>query len=56
MIWQCCFNSSNVVIIAVKGLGYCCIIDETKSGAIHLFWNSVLNDHGYIQNTCQILK
>ena len=44
-----CFKLSNIAIITVKSVDYCCIIhDIRKSEAIHLLENSVLDDHGYI--------
>ena len=42
-------NISNVTIITVRNVNYCCIIDSiTKSEAINLLKNSVLEDPGYI--------
>ena len=44
-----CFKLSNIAIINVKSVDYCCIIhDISKSEAIHLLENSMLDDHGYI--------
>ena len=44
-----CLSCSDIAIITVKGVGYCCIIhDISKSEAIHLLQNSVLDDCGYI--------
>ena len=44
-----CLNISNIVIITVKSVNYCCIIhDANKSEAINLLKHSVLADHGYI--------
>ena len=44
-----CFNLSDITIITVKNVDYCCIFyDFSKSKAIHLFKNSVLDDRGYI--------
>ena len=38
----------------IKEVDYCCIIHEiSKSEAISLLENSVLNDCGYISNACQ---
>ena len=43
-----CLNISDITLVSVKGIDYHCIIHEiSKSDAIHLFENSVLNDHGY---------
>ena len=40
-----CVNISNIPIIIVKGGDYCCIIhDISKSNAINLLENSVLDD------------
>ena len=50
LIWQCCFNISDIAIITIKRVDYCCIIhDISKSKAIHLLENSVLDDRGYIK-------
>ena len=39
-----CLNISNIAIITVKGVDYCCKIhDISKSEAIHLLGNSVLD-------------
>ena len=44
-----CLNISDIGIITVKGIDYCCIIYSTsKSEAIHLLQNFVLDDCGYI--------
>ena len=44
-----CLNISNIAIINVKGVDHCCIIsDISKSEAINLFKNPVLDDCGYI--------
>ena len=43
-----CLNISDVAIIIVKGVDYCCIIyDISRFQAIHLE-NYVLKDRGYI--------
>ena len=43
-----CLSCSDIAIITVKGVDYCCIIhDISKSEAIHLLQNSVLDDCGY---------
>ena len=43
-------NVSDIAIITVKGVDYGCIIhDITKSEAIHLVENSVLDDCWYIK-------
>ena len=48
MICICCVNISNVAIITVKNVDYCCIIyDISKSEAINYLKNSVLENHGY---------
>ena len=50
-----CVNISNIAIITVKGADYCCIVHcISKSDAINLLENSVLDDQGYIKNACQI--
>ena len=42
-------NISDVTIITVKNVGYCCIIHNiSKSEAINLSKNSVLEDRGYM--------
>ena len=42
-------NRSDVAIITVKNVDYCCIIyNISKSGAINLLKNSVLENRGYI--------
>ena len=47
-------NISHITIITVKGVDYFCIIHHiTKSKAIHLLENSVLEECGYIENVCQ---
>ena len=44
-----CFNISDNAIITVKGIDNGCLIhDISKSEAIHLLENSVLEDCGYI--------
>ena len=44
-----CLNISNIAIVTVKGVDYHCIIHDTsKSEAIRLLENSVLDDCGYI--------
>ena len=45
-----CLDFSNIANITVKGVDYYCIIHISKSEAIHLLENSVLDDCGYIQN------
>ena len=43
-----CVNTSNIAIITVKGHDLCCIIhDISKSEAIKLLEDSVLDDPGY---------
>ena len=45
---------SDITIITVKGIDYCCIVsDISKSNAIHLFKNSVLDDLGFMSNAFQ---
>ena len=47
-------NISDIVIITVKGVDYRCIIHGiSKSEAINLLENSVLNDRGCIKNAFQ---
>ena len=42
-------NISNIAIITIKNVDYCCIIHNiSKSEAINLLKNSVLDDRGYI--------
>ena len=42
-------NISDIAIIIIKNVGYCCIIhDISKSEAINLLTTFVLEDHGYI--------
>ena len=44
-----CLDISDIAIITVKGVDYGCIIHNiSKSGAIRLLENSVLDDCGYI--------
>ena len=44
-----CLNISDISNISVKSVDYSCIIQEiSKSEAIHLLKNPVLNDRGYI--------
>ena len=41
-------NISNIAIITIKNVDYCCIIHNiTKSEAINLLKNSVFEDRGY---------
>ena len=40
---------SDIAIITIKGVDYCCIIDDiSKFEAIYLLKNSMLEDRGYI--------
>ena len=42
-------NLSNIAVVSVKGVDiYRIIHDISKSGAIHVLENSVLDDRGYI--------
>ena len=43
-----CLNISNIAIITVKNLDYHCIKYNSKSEAINLLENSVLEDCGYV--------
>ena len=44
-----CLNISDIAIITVKSVDYCCIIHViSKSEAIHLLENYVLEDRGYM--------
>ena len=43
-----CLNISEMTIITVKNVDYCCIIHVSKSEAISLLENSALEYHGYI--------
>ena len=45
---------SNIATFAVKEVEYRCIIhDISKSEAIHLLGNCVLDNRGFIKNACQ---
>ena len=45
-----CINIIDIAIITVKGIDYCCIINNiTKSDRINSLENSVLDDGGYIK-------
>ena len=47
-----CLNISNISIITVKDVGYCCIIyGISKSEAIHLLKNAIHDGCGYIKNS-----
>ena len=41
-------NISNIAVITVKNVDYCCIIHNSKSEAVNLLKNRVLEDRGYI--------
>ena len=44
-----CINISSIAIITVKNVNCCCIIhNNSKSEAINLLENSVIEDQGYI--------
>ena len=44
-----CLDISNIAIINVKNVDYCCIMyNNNKSEPINLLENSVLEDRGYI--------
>ena len=44
-----CHNISDIVIMTVKDIDYRCIIhDISKSDAIHMLENYVLDDRGYM--------
>ena len=44
-----CVNISDIAIVIVTGVDYCCIIhDINKSEAIHSLENFVLGDRGYL--------
>ena len=44
-----CLNRSDIAIITVKNVDYCCIMyNINKSEAIHLLENYVLEDRGYL--------
>ena len=44
-----CHNLSDIAIITVKGVDYCCIIlGINKSEAMHLLENLVIDDCGHI--------
>ena len=44
-----CLNISDIAIVTVKCVDYCCIIHNiSKSEATHLLENFLLEDHGYI--------
>ena len=43
-----CFNLSDIGIVTVKNVCYCCIIHRiSKFDAIYLLKNSLLDDRGY---------
>ena len=44
MIWRFCLNINDIAIITVKNVDYCCIIHNSKSEAINLLENSMLED------------
>ena len=44
-----CLNLSDIAVISVKSVDYRRIIHNSKSEAINLLENSVLEDRGYIQ-------
>ena len=47
---MCCLNISDITIITFKGMDYLCIIEDiSKSDAIYLSENYVLDDRGYIK-------
>ena len=43
-----CVNISNIAIMTIKTVDYCIIHNISKSEAIHLLENSVLENVGYI--------
>ena len=52
-----CLGLTGIAIFTVKEVEYDCIIHETsKSEAIHLLKNYVLDYRRYIKNTCQIKR
>ena len=52
-----CINISDIATITVKNVDYCCIIHNiSKSEAINLLENSVLEDHEYIKKYCLNFK
>ena len=49
IVYAVVINISNVAIITVKNVDYCCIIPNlSRSEAINLLKNPVLEDGGYI--------
>ena len=40
-------NISDIAIIAIKNIDYCCIIPNIRSAAINFLKNSVLENRGY---------
>ena len=49
-----CLNLIDIAISNVTGFDYRCVIHGiSKSEAIHLLKNSVLNDRRYISNACK---
>ena len=45
-----CLNISDIAIIIVKNVDYCCVMyDISKSEAINLLGSYVLEDRGYVQ-------
>lgn len=44
-----CLDLSDITIITVKSIDYCCIFNDIiKSDVIHFLENSVFDDRGYI--------
>ena len=44
-----CLNLSDIAIITIKCVDYCCIFhDISRSEVLHLLESFVLDDHGYI--------
>ena len=44
-----CLGLSDITIITVKSIDYCCIFNDIiKSDVIHFLQNSVFDDRGYI--------
>ena len=49
-------NISDIAIITVKNVDYCCFLHNiSKSEAINLLENSILEDHGYIKKNIVLI-
>ena len=51
-----CLNISDIAIIIVKNVDYCCVMyDISKSEAINLLGSYVLENSGYVQKTIVVI-